>query len=100
MKLTFYTQRKQVNEGKNIKDLLQEWPYWFSELGMDKHFKELTGIALNETFLKNVELKGKWLLNFMTTVCMSKSNNFLLTATKVKMLRGAELSGFKSGLKI
>lgn len=99
MKLTFYTQRKQVNEGKNIKDLLQEWPYWFSELGMDVHFKELTGIALKETFLKNVDLKGKRLLNFMSTVCMSKNKKFLLAATKVKMLRGAELSGCSEDVK-
>lgn len=25
MKLTFYTQRKQVNQGRNIKYLLEEW---------------------------------------------------------------------------
>lgn len=46
MKLTFYTQRKQVNQGKNIKCLLEEWPFWFSELGMAVHFKELTGIGI------------------------------------------------------
>lgn len=94
MKLTLFTQRKQVNEGKNIKDLLREWPYWFSELGKDVHFKELAGVALEET-----DLKGKRLLNFMSTVCMSKSNKFLLAATKVKMLRGAELSGCSEDVK-
>lgn len=59
MKLTFYTQRKQVNQGKNIKYLLEGWPSWFNELGMGVHFKELTGIALKETFIHNVDLKGK-----------------------------------------
>ncbi|KAF3851553.1 hypothetical protein F7725_013325 [Dissostichus mawsoni] len=34
VKSTFYTQRKQVNQGKNIKSLLQEWPFWFDDLGM------------------------------------------------------------------
>lgn len=58
---------------------------------MDVHFKELTGIALKETFLKIVDLKGKRLLNFMSTICMSKK--FMLAATKVKMLRGVECSG-------
>ncbi|XP_071315412.1 uncharacterized protein [Trachinotus anak] len=93
IKSTFYTQRKQVNQGKNIKDLLEGWPSWFSELGMGVHFKELTGMALKETFIQNVDLKGKRLLNYMSTVCMSKNKKFLQAVTRVKMLRGAELSG-------
>ncbi|XP_029902266.1 uncharacterized protein LOC115355549 [Myripristis murdjan] len=99
MKATFYTQRKQVNEGKNIKDLLEGWPSWFSELGMGVHFKELTGVALKETFIQNVDLKGKRLLNFLSTVCMTKSKKFLQAATKVKMLRGAERSGCSEDVK-
>lgn len=43
MKSTFYTQRKQVNQGENIKYLLDAWPLWDIELGMGVHFKELTG---------------------------------------------------------
>lgn len=69
MTVTFYTQHKQVSLGQNIKDLLRGWPSWFSELGMGVHFKELTGIALEETFIQNVDLKGKCLLNY-STVCM------------------------------
>lgn len=53
MTVTFYTQHKQVSLGQNIKDLLRGWPSWFSELGMGVHFKELTGIALEETFIQN-----------------------------------------------
>lgn len=99
MKSTFYTQRKEVNQGKNIKYLLEGWPSWFSELGMGVHFKELTGIALKETFIQNVDLKGKRLLNYMSTVCMSKNKKFLQAATRVKMLRGAELSGCSEDVK-
>ena len=99
MKLTFYTQRKQVNKGKNIKDLLEGWPSWFSELGMGVHFKELTEIALKETFMQNVDLKRKRLLNYMSTVCMSKNKKFLQAATRVKMLSGAELSGCSEDVK-
>ncbi|XP_013856624.1 uncharacterized protein LOC106512581 [Austrofundulus limnaeus] len=40
MEKTFYTQRKDVNQGKDIKDLLKEWPFWFQELGMAVHFKK------------------------------------------------------------
>lgn len=99
MKSTFYTQRKQVNQGENIKDLLEGWPSWFSELGMGVHFKELTGIALQGTFIQNVDLKGKRLLNYMSTVCMSKNKKFLQAAMRVKMLRGAELSGCSEDVK-
>lgn len=35
---------------------------------MEVHFKELTGKALKETFLQNVDLKGKRLLNYINTV--------------------------------
>lgn len=63
---------------------------------MDVYFKELTGIALKETFL-NVDLKEKRLLNFMSKICMSKK--FLLAATKVKMLRGDECSGCSEDVK-
>lgn len=81
MKSTFYTQRKEVNQGKNIKNLLEEWPSLFSEVGMSVHFKELTGIALKETFIQNMDLKGKQLLNYMSTVCMSKGKK---TATSLQ----------------
>ena len=99
MKSTFYTQRKEVNQGKNIKNLLEDWPSLFSEVGMSVHFKELTGIALKETFIQNVDLKGKRLLNYMSTVCMSRSKKFLQAATRVKILRGAELSGCSEDVK-
>ena len=48
IKLTFYTQCKQVNQGKNIKYLLEDWPFWFDELGMAVCFKELTGNGLKK----------------------------------------------------
>lgn len=92
MKLTFYTQRKQVNQGKNIKDLLEEWPLWFDEHGMAVHFKELSGIGLKYIFTQNVDLKGKRLLNYINTVGVNKSKKFLQVVTKLKVMRG-ELSG-------
>lgn len=66
---------------------------------MGVHFKELTGVALKETFIQNVDLKGKRLLNFLSTVCVTKSKKFLQAATKVKMLRGAERSGCSEDVK-
>ncbi|CAI5686547.1 unnamed protein product [Oreochromis niloticus] len=98
MKLTFYTQRKQVNQGKTIKYLMEEWPFWFRELGMAVHFKELTGIGLNETLIRNVDLKGERLLNYMNTVCANKNKKLLQAVTKLKVVRG-ELTGCSEDVK-
>lgn len=72
MKSTFYTQRQHVNQGKSIKCLREDWPFWFDELGMSIHFKELTGIDLKETFTRNLDLKGKRLLDYMTSLCQQE----------------------------
>lgn len=81
MKLTFYTQRKQVNRGKTIKYLMEEWPFWFRELGMEVDFKELTGIGLNETLIRN-----------------DKNKKLLQAVTKLKVVRG-ELTGYSEDVK-
>lgn len=49
MMSTFYTQRKQFNQGKDTEYLLEEWPFLFRALGMEVHFKELAGIGLRDT---------------------------------------------------
>ncbi|XP_057187745.1 uncharacterized protein LOC130553025 [Triplophysa rosa] len=88
MMLTFYTQRKQVNQGDNIKCLLEEWPIWFNELGMALHFKVLTGIGLKETFTRHLTLKEKRLLNYFNTVGVDKNKKFLQAVTTLKVMRG------------
>ncbi|XP_040888005.1 uncharacterized protein LOC121194625 [Toxotes jaculatrix] len=90
MKSTFYSQRKKVNQGENIKHLMEEWPFLFDGCGMAVHFKELTGIDLKETFTRNLDLKGKRLLNYMNTYCVKKSMKFLHDVTKVKLMRGEQ----------
>lgn len=84
--------------GKKLKSLREEWPYWFDELGMSVHFKELTGIDLKETFTRNLDLKGKRLLNYMTTVYVSKSNKFLQTYARLQRMRGQQ-SGCSDDVK-
>lgn len=49
MKSTFYTQRQEVNNAKDVKHLVENWPYWFTEIGMAVHFSELTGVELLRT---------------------------------------------------
>lgn len=90
MKSTFYTQRQHVNQGKSIKCLREEWPFWFDELGMSVHFMELTGIDLKETFTRNLDLKGKRLLDYMTTVCVNKSKTFLQNYARLQRMRGLQ----------
>ncbi|CAI5693454.1 unnamed protein product [Oreochromis niloticus] len=96
MKSTFYTQRQHVNQGKSIKCLREEWPFWFDELGMSVHFKELTGIDLKETFTRNLDLKGKRLLDY--TVAVSKSKMFLQTYAWLQRIRGPQ-SGCSDDVK-
>ncbi|KAK0145281.1 hypothetical protein N1851_015824 [Merluccius polli] len=86
MKSTFYSQRQEVNQGNDVKYLLENWPYWFHEIGMTVHFNELSGVNLKETFLKNVEQKGERLLHLMKTVAMNKSKKFFQAATKLQMM--------------
>lgn len=93
MKSTFYSQRQDVNQGKDMIHLLENWPYWFHETGIIVHFNELTGVDLKETFLKNVEQKGERLFHFMKTVAVNKSKRFYQAATKLQMMRG-EHSGY------
>lgn len=90
MKSTFYSQRQDVNQGKDMKYLQVNWPYWFHEIGMNVHFNELTGVDLKETFLKNVEQKGERLLHFMKTVAVNKSKRFYQAATKLQMMMGEQ----------
>lgn len=98
MKSTFYTEHQHVNQGESIKCLREEWLFLFDELGMSVHFKELTGIDLKETFTWNLDLKGKRLLSYMTTVGVSKSKKFLQTYVRLQRMRGQQ-SGCSDDVK-
>ena len=98
MKNTFYSLCKEVNQGENIKHLLEQWQFFFEELGMAVHFRELTGIGLQETFSRNLDMKGKRLLNYLNTVAVHKNKRFLQALTKLKAMRG-ELCGLSEDVK-
>lgn len=84
---TFYTQRKKVNNRKEIKYLLEDWPFLFDEMGMAVHFEELTGVSLKETFVRNLDLKGERLLNYLKTVAVNKSKRLVQAFTKIQLMR-------------
>ncbi|KAG1925847.1 hypothetical protein F2P79_025253 [Pimephales promelas] len=94
----YHSLRKQVNQGGDIKCLLKEWPFLFNELVMAVHFKELAGIGLKETFTRNVDLKGKRLLNYFNTVGVNRNKKFLQAVTNLRVIRG-ELSGCSEDVK-
>ncbi|XP_050960132.1 uncharacterized protein LOC127161407 [Labeo rohita] len=85
--LAFYTQRKEVNNGKEIKYLLEDWPFLFDKIGMAVHFEELTGVSLKETFVRNLDLKGERLLNYLKTVAVNKSKRLVQSFTNIQLMR-------------
>ncbi|XP_051991585.1 uncharacterized protein LOC127650297 [Xyrauchen texanus] len=98
MKDTYFSQRKAVNSGTDLQSLMEEWPFLFKEIGMMVHFHDLTGVSLKETFLSNVEKKGKRVLDFMRGVSADKSKLVLQAVTKLKVLRG-KLEGCSEDVK-
>lgn len=84
IKSTYFTQRKDINNGESIKNLSHEWPFLFKEVGMAAHFQELTGVCLIESFLANVEKKGARLLNFFKCVDAHKHKQVLDALLKVQ----------------
>ncbi|XP_076745530.1 uncharacterized protein LOC112429712 isoform X2 [Maylandia zebra] len=60
--------------------------------------EELTGIDLKETFTRNLDLKGKRLLDYLTTVAVSKSKVFLQTYARLQRMRGPQ-SGCSDDVK-
>ncbi|RXN38228.1 hypothetical protein ROHU_001312 [Labeo rohita] len=87
LKATYYTQRKDINNGASIQQLCENWPFLFQEVGMCTHFKQLTGIDLKEMFLKSLDKKGQRLLNFLKKVGAEKKPKVMQTAAKLDVLR-------------
>ena len=48
--------------------------------------------------MRNMDMKGKRLLNYMNTVCVNKNKRFFQAQTKLKMVRG-ELDGYSEDVK-
>ncbi|XP_038157392.1 uncharacterized protein LOC119794107 [Cyprinodon tularosa] len=98
MQRTYYTQRKEINQGKDLQIMVKEWPFLFQEIGMTIHFQELTGVNLLETFHKNLEKKGKRLLDYLRTVSAHKIKRVLQTVRNLDILRG-QVQGCSEELK-
>lgn len=53
MRTTFFTQRKDIINGIETSDLINDWPYLFEITGMKTHFKELTGMDIDNKAMEN-----------------------------------------------
>ncbi|XP_073327066.1 uncharacterized protein [Pagrus major] len=62
MRVTFFTQRKDIISGTETSDLIKEWPYLFETTGMKTHFKELTGVDMED---KNIANKCARVISFL-----------------------------------
>ena len=57
---------------------------YFMTLGWLFTIKELTRLGLKETFMQNMYMKGKRLLNYMDTVCVNKNKKVFPGSDKVE----------------
>lgn len=53
MRTTFFTQRKDIINGIENSDFINDWPYLFEITGMKIHFKELTGMDIYNKAMEN-----------------------------------------------
>ncbi|XP_015922196.1 uncharacterized protein [Parasteatoda tepidariorum] len=64
MNQTYYLQRKEINEGAKISDLLIEWPLLFHSTFMLQHFETLTDKNIIEKLGSTIDSKGKDFITF------------------------------------
>ncbi|XP_060924476.1 uncharacterized protein LOC132998747 isoform X2 [Limanda limanda] len=62
MRDTFFTQRKDIISGTETSDLTKEWPYLFETTGIKTHFRELTGVDMED---KNIANKCARVISFL-----------------------------------
>lgn len=62
---TFPLQRRDILSGlKETEELFKVWPFLFQEFGMRLHFRELTGIQIDDTFEESTASKIRRLLQY------------------------------------
>lgn len=84
MTSTYTSQRNDILSGKETKDLLDEWPYLFQPAGMKAHFKELTGIDMNDSFETATTSKFRRILEYFHFQCTEQSSRAGRILTKIR----------------
>ncbi|XP_059363214.1 uncharacterized protein LOC132101999 isoform X2 [Carassius carassius] len=84
MTSTYTSQRNNIQSGKETKDLLDEWPYLFQPAGMKAHFKELTGIDINNSFEESASSKFRRILEYFQFQCTERASRAGRILTKYR----------------
>ncbi len=82
---TYYLQRRQINAGDSVPELLNSWPFLFTEVGIGLHFKKLTDIDLKETFLGTLEKKQQKIMSFMKSLSKKSISDIMAEVSTVKL---------------
>lgn len=73
---TFPSQKRDILSGtKETKEILKEWPFLFQEIGMRVHFKELTGVQIDNEFEESTITKFRRVLHYFQFAQIEPSRN-------------------------
>lgn len=62
---TFPSQRRDILSGlKETDEILEKWPFLCVETGMKVHFRELTGVRIDDSFEESTTTKFRRILQF------------------------------------
>ncbi|KAG1931378.1 hypothetical protein F2P79_021622 [Pimephales promelas] len=69
MQQTYVYQRHMINSSPppTISEIEGHWPFLFTERGLCRHFKTLTGIDIRSRFSETLVVKAKRILNYFTS---------------------------------
>ncbi|XP_036938880.1 uncharacterized protein LOC119010651 isoform X2 [Acanthopagrus latus] len=62
---TFASQRRDVLCGNHTQTLKEEWPFLFHTTGLKTHFRQLTGVHINEEFKETMSRKSRQILQYL-----------------------------------
>lgn len=61
---TFPSQRRDMLGMKETEEIIKEWPFLFQETGMRLHFRELTGVQIDDSFEESIATKFRRILRY------------------------------------
>lgn len=71
---TFASQRRDVLDEKDAQTLRAEWPYLFNPTGLKTHFKQLTGVHIDEVFKDAMSSKFKRVRQYLKCLNRERGN--------------------------
>lgn len=92
LKQTYKLQRREINQGRDINQLIADWPYLFTIEGLLVHFIELVGIDVRSKLGNVLGMKGSSIIAFMS--------QFTEKSYKKEKLKNTLFELLSSGVKI